>query len=360
MRQPGSSSATTSMPPTPCRTPSCRPGSTCAGCATRTVFRRMAPPPPGPRLLPGSETAPGAGGRGDHLRRDAGADDPRRAARAGRPRPARPGLPAPVDRGPPLTTLGPVGVAAAGQIPRETPWTWKPVARAAVPSSSSCVANTSPSTLSRTSSALARWMASREPKAGRKGLGCALEHDRIQRDQAERVDCLEHVCSIARDLPIGQAEADAGSIDRAEAFEPDQLARDRVGDRWPDLKSVRLAQDDAEEDRGVDVDVQRSRRSSRRSSVDGTGQLAGTRRRSRISGNSRPGWSNRTCRPGGGRGTIRAIARFRSMTRTSAPLSTARRCSDRRSLSSPILTRFMARYSHNRPDLSSAPGPDVG
>ncbi len=58
----------------------------------------------------------------------------------------------------------------------------------------------------------------------RKGLGGTLQHDRIQRDQAEGVDCLENIGSIVRDLPIIEAEANPGPIDRAEAFEPDQLA----------------------------------------------------------------------------------------------------------------------------------------
>ncbi len=58
----------------------------------------------------------------------------------------------------------------------------------------------------------------------RKGLGGTLQHDRVQRDQAEGVDRLENIGSIVRDLPIIDTEANPGPIDRAEAFEPDQLA----------------------------------------------------------------------------------------------------------------------------------------
>src|SRR4029079_2657528 len=52
-------------------------------------------------------------------------------------------------------------------------------------------------------------------------------------------------------------------------------------------------------------------------------------------------------------GTIRAIGRFRSGTVTSAPCSTARKCSDSRSLSSAILTDFMATSSHEVEGRSS-------
>ncbi len=46
---------------------------------------------------------------------------------------------------------------------------------------------------------------------------------------------------------------------------------------------------------------------------------------------------------------MRAIGRLRSVTITSAPFSTARKCSDNRSFNSAILTVFMAISSHNWP-----------
>jgi len=54
----------------------------------------------------------------------------------------------------------------------------------------------------------------------RKGFGRTLEHDRIQRDKAESLDGLEHVCSVVRDLPIIEAKAHPGAIDGPQAFEP--------------------------------------------------------------------------------------------------------------------------------------------
>jgi len=106
-----------------------------------------------------------------------------------------------------------------------------------------------------------------------------------------------------------------------------------------------FTEDDTKQDRGIDVDVQRSPRSSKRRSVELIFQPARLRRRSRISEKVRLGGRTQTRLPGW-RGTIRAMGRSRSVTTTLAPFSTARRCSDNRSFSSAIFTLLMAIFSH--------------
>jgi hypothetical protein len=70
-----------------------------------------------------------------------------------------------------------------------------------------------------TALALARWIASSDPK----------------RDQTEGVDRLQNISPIRRDVPIVQTESHPRAIDRAQAFEANQLTGYSVGDRRPDL-----------------------------------------------------------------------------------------------------------------------------
>src|SRR5215210_7930299 len=149
--------------------------------------------------------------------------------------------------------------------------------------------------------------------------------------------CLQDISSMARNGTILEPEAYAGPVYRAQTFQPYQLTRDRLRNAPPGSQPPSLGEHHPQQHRRVDVNVQGSRRSSERSSMDPILHLAGERRRSLMGAKGLPGGVMCTGSSSAAIGTIRAIGRLRSVTMTSSPFSTARKYSESRSLSSAIL-----------------------
>lgn len=103
---------------------------------------------------------------------------------------------------------------------------------------------------------------------GREWFGRPFEHSRIQLDQIQGVYGLEHLGSMAGYIHISKSESDPGAVDRPQALKVDQLARNRVLDLGPDPKPPGFSEYNAQQDRRVDVDIQRSVRSSSSRSVE--------------------------------------------------------------------------------------------
>lgn len=149
-----------------------------------------------------------------------------------------------------------------------SPTTRRPEARAAVARAASWVAMTRlPPLCSRHSRAVARWMAWRVPSSV--GSGCAArEYGRCHLHDLDMVEKPEHRLPAARQFVIRQARTEPEAIQRSKTFRLDKRARDTVLDGRPLPERSWLAQDLAEEDRGVEIGDHRSRcRSSARRSM---------------------------------------------------------------------------------------------
>lgn len=102
------------------------------------------------------------------------------------------------------------------------------------------------------------------------GLGGALEDGGGDRDEAEPLDDVQDDGPSLRDYLVLQPERQPSTVQGTKALQPDELARNSLGDPSPYPKTPRLPQHDAEQHRGVHIDVQRRWRSSRRSCVEVT------------------------------------------------------------------------------------------
>src|SRR5262249_29232233 len=138
-----------------------------------------------------------------------------------------------------------------------------------------------------------------------------------------------------------EREPDTCAVDGPKALDTNELTRQGTADAAPCPERLALAEDDPEYDRRIDIDVHRRPRSSRSSSSESTFHPAGAKRFVRTSRKGRRAGTIVGAEAVVA-GTSRTMARSRSVTSTSAPRSTARRCADRLFFSSAIRTLFMA------------------
>ena len=88
----------------------------------------------------------------------------------------------------------------------------------------------------------------------REGITGPVEHGARHGDEADRVQHLEHRGSAIGEQRIREA-SDAGAVERAEALDACELVGYGSLDLWPRSEGVSLAEDAAQNDRCIDVDV---------------------------------------------------------------------------------------------------------
>ncbi|HVL52883.1 MAG TPA: hypothetical protein VM344_01325 [Vitreimonas sp.] len=110
---------------------------------------------------------------------------------------------------------------------------------------------------------------------GRERLRRSLQDGRRDRHERKGVSRPEYGRASSGDIVIVESEHDARSVDRPKTLHPDELARDGLFDLRPRRQAIRLREDDAKENRRVDVRVHRACRSSASSSPERMRQFAG-------------------------------------------------------------------------------------